>query len=164
MTNDSQSTDAIVIERSFDAPIERVWAMWTDAEHFRAWYGPMGARIPTAELDLRVGGKRLVAMEMRTPNGAMQIWFTGEFVVVEPTTRLVYTESMADETGRVLSAAESGMPDDHPLVTEVTVELTTTGATTTMVLTHRGVPADSPGAMGWNMAFDKLAEYVATAA
>jgi hypothetical protein len=26
-----------------------------------------------------------------------------------------------------------------------------------MVLTHVGIPAGSPGAVGWNMAFDKLA-------
>jgi hypothetical protein len=26
-----------------------------------------------------------------------------------------------------------------------------------MVLTHTGIPADSPGAAGWSMAFTKLA-------
>jgi hypothetical protein len=31
-----------------------------------------------------------------------------------------------------------------------------------MVMTHAGIPRDSPGAMGWTMAFDKLAAYVAT--
>ena len=31
-----------------------------------------------------------------------------------------------------------------------------------MVMTHAGVPADSPGAAGWNMALDKLETYVAT--
>jgi hypothetical protein len=30
-----------------------------------------------------------------------------------------------------------------------------------MVLTHAGVPADSPGAAGWRMALDKLAAHVA---
>ena len=28
-------------------------------------------------------------------------------------------------------------------------------------MTHRGVPADSPGAAGWTMALDKLATYLA---
>jgi hypothetical protein len=31
-----------------------------------------------------------------------------------------------------------------------------------MVMTHAGIPADSPGATGWLMAFDKLAELMAT--
>lgn len=164
MSTDSSATQAVVIERTLDAPADRVWAMWTTPDHFRAWYGPMGATVPTAELDVRVGGKRLVAMEMQTPNGAMTMWFTGEFLTVEPTTRLVYTESMADETGRVLTAAETGMPDGHPLVTEVEVEIESVGSGTKMVLTHRGVPADSPGATGWNMALDKLGDYLANAA
>ena len=30
-----------------------------------------------------------------------------------------------------------------------------------MVMTHAGIPADSPGAAGWAMAFDKLSAYLA---
>ena len=41
-------------------------------------------------------------------------------------------------------------------LTEVRVELTEEGERTRMVMTHLGVPADSPGATGWAMAFDKL--------
>lgn len=154
--------DAVVIERTFDAPASTIWKMWTDAEHFRAWYGPSGATIPSAEMDVRVGGRRLVSMRMQTPNGEMTMWFTGEYVEVDPTTRLVYTESMADETGRVLSPAESGMPADHPAITRIVVELEELGGRTKMVMTHHGVPADSGGAMGWKMALDQLAEHLAT--
>ena len=52
------------------------------------------------------------------------------------------------------------MPEGHPESTNVIVELEAVGATTKMTMTHEGVPADSPGAMGWNMAFDKLVEHV----
>ena len=161
MTDSSTTDDAVVIERTFDAPVSTIWQMWTDPEHFRAWYGPMGATIPTADMEVRVGGHRRVAMQMQTPNGAMTMWFTGEYLEVDPTTRLVYTESMVDETDRVLSPAEMGMPDGHAVTTEVVVELEDLGDRTRMVMTHRGVPADSPGAMGWNMALDKLEAYVA---
>lgn len=153
-TDDSH---AVVIERTFAAPIERVWSMWTEAEHFAAWYGPTGARIPTCRMDVTVGGSRLVCMEMDTPDGAMQMWFTGEYRVVDAPNRLVYTEAMADENGNVKTPAEMGMPDDHPMITEVTVELRPgDDGSTAMVMTHAGIPADSPGAMGWNMAIDAL--------
>jgi hypothetical protein len=33
-----------------------------------------------------------------------------------------------------------------------------------MVMTHVGVPADSPGAQGWNMALDKLTAHITDAA
>ena len=45
-----------MIEHRFDAPVEVVWRMWTDPEHFKAWYGPDGSAIPVAEMDVRVGG------------------------------------------------------------------------------------------------------------
>jgi uncharacterized protein YndB with AHSA1/START domain len=88
--------------------------MWTDPEHFKAWYGPDGATIPVAKMDLRVGGTRLVCMEMQTPDGPMQMWFT---------------------------------------------ELEEVDGRTRMVMTHAGVPGDSPGAAGWAMAFHQLAAY-----
>ncbi len=161
MTDHQPSDDAMVIERTFDAPVATMWDMWTQPEHFRAWYGPKGASVPVADMDVRVGGLRRISMEMQTPNGPMTMWFVGEYREVEPPGRLVYTESMADETGRVLSPSEMGMPDGHPETTEVIVELDDLDGGTKMVMTHRGVPADSGGAMGWAMALDKLVTYVA---
>ena len=114
-------------------------------------------------MDVRVGGGRLVCMEVQTPDGPMQMWFVGEFREVNTNERLVYTESMSDEAGNVLSPSDLGMPEGHPSTTEVRVELEDLGGRTKIVVTHRGVPADSPGAAGWTMALDKLAAYVATA-
>jgi uncharacterized protein YndB with AHSA1/START domain len=162
MTDNKGSQDAVVIERTFDAPIERIWQMWTDPEHFKAWYGPDGATIPVAKMDVRVGGTRLVCMEMQSPGGPMQMWFTGEYRQVVDNELLVYTESMSDENGNVSSPSEMGMDEGHPTTTEIRVELEDVGGRTKMVMTHVGVPSDSPGAAGWTMALDKLAAHVAT--
>ena len=159
MTDDKSLQDAVVIERQFDAPVDVVWRMWTDPEHFKAWYGPAGVMIPVAKMDVRVGGARLVCMEMQSPGGPMQMWFTGEFREVAENERLVYTESMCDADGHVLSPSDIGMPEGHPTTTEVRVELAEVGGRTRMVLTHVGVAAGSPGAAGWLMAFDKLAAH-----
>jgi uncharacterized protein YndB with AHSA1/START domain len=160
MTDNDESKNAVVMERSFDAPIGLIWKMWTDPEHFKAWYGPSGATIPVAKMDVRAGGARLFCMEMQTPNGAMQMWFTGEYLEVVEPERLVYTESMSDEHGTVMSPSQMGMPEGHPTTTEVRVELEVVADRTKMVMTHAGIPSDSPGAAGWTMAFDKLAVYV----
>jgi uncharacterized protein YndB with AHSA1/START domain len=160
MADDSGSRDAVVIERILDAPVDLVWRMWTESEHFAAWYGPDGATIPVAKMDVRVGGTRLVCMEMQTPDGSMRMWFTGEYREVVENERLVYTECMSDEHGSVLSPSELGMPDAHPTATEVAVELADVDGRTKMVMTHTGIPADSPGAVGWTMAFDKLIAYI----
>ena len=156
MADSTDSGDAVVLQRTFDAPVDLVWRMWTEAEHFAVWYGPTGASIAVARMDVRVGGGRLVCMEMPTPDGPMQMWFTGEYREVAEGRRLVYTESMSNENGDVLTPAEMGMPEDHPVLTVVTVELEVLGERTAVTLTHAGIPADSPGAAGWKMAFDAL--------
>lgn len=145
--------ESVMIERVFEAPIDLIWQMWTEAEHFKNWYGPQGFSIPVANMDVRVGGKRLICMA--SPDGSMKMWFTGEYRVVEPNGRLVFTDSMSDENGNVMSPADMGMPN-HPEVTEVIVELEEVGGKTKMKMTHVGVPADSQGAGGWAQAFEKM--------
>ena len=154
-------TKDVQIERTFDAPIDLIWAMWTEAEHFANWYGPMGATIPSADMDVRVGGRRRIAMEMDTPNGPMQMYFVGEYREIAPKTRLVYTETMADADGNAMTAEQMGMPAGVPVETSIIVELEDLGARTKMTLTHVGVPADSPGGQGWAMAIDKMEARVA---
>jgi uncharacterized protein YndB with AHSA1/START domain len=161
MADDNDSHNAVVIERILDAPADLIWQMWTRPEHFAAWYGPNGATIPVARMDVRVGGSRLVCIEMEAPNGTMQMWFTGEYREVVENKRLVYTESLSDEKGNVLSPTDVGMPEGHPTTTEVLVELDDVGGRTKMVMTHVGVPAGSPGATGWTTALEKLAAYLA---
>ena len=139
------------MERTFEAPIEKVWAMWTDPALFAQWYGPNGMTIPSAEMDVVVGGMRKICMEMTMPDKTMQMWFTGEYTDVSPHTRLAYTESMCDADGNIISQ------EGHPERTEVIVELSEAEGKSVMKMTHIGVPAGSPGAGGWSQAFDKLA-------
>ncbi len=160
MTNSTVSEDAVVIERTFDAAVDLIWQMWTNPEHFKNWYGPKGFSVPVAEMDMRVGGKRLICMA--SPDGSMKMWTTGEYMEIVPNERLVYTESPADENGNVVSPSAMGMPDGYPATTEVTVLLEDLGGRTKMVMTHAGVPADSGAGGGWEQAFDKLAEHIET--
>ena len=148
MTDYTDTADAVMIERILDAPRELVWRMWTDGDEFASWYGPTGASIPLADLDVQVGGRRRVCMEVTTPDGPMRMWFGGEHLIVEPPSLLVYTEQITDETGA---------PTSEGHATEVRVALfEEPNGGTRMVMTHVGIPSDSPGAAGWHMAFDKL--------
>jgi uncharacterized protein YndB with AHSA1/START domain len=160
MNEQTASRAAVVIERTFEAPVAVIWQMWTDPEHFAAWYGPDGAVVDVVEMDVHVGGRRHVCMEIATPGGVRRMCFAGEHVDVVENELLVYTEFMSDDDGRPLPVyAGSG----HPTTTEVRVELAHAGPATRMVLTHLGIPADSPGAVGWHMALDKLAHHLAVA-
>ena len=161
MSDNTVSIDAIVIERTFEAPIDFIWQLWTQPEHFKQWYGPAGFTVPVADMDVRVGGKRLICMQ--TPDGSMKIWTTGEYTQVVPNERLAYTDSPVDEHGNVVSPSVYGMNDEHPLITEVTVLLEDLGGRTKMTMTHAGLPANEQGAsQGWSQTFAKMADYIET--
>ena len=146
MTHDTDN--AVRLTRTFDAPRDVVWRMWTDPAEFASWYGPDGATVEVTEWELRPGGRRLVEMGVETPGGPMTMRFTGEFVEVSEPGRLVYTEAMADQ--------------EHP-PTRVEVELHDDGERTSLLLVHHGIPAGSPGEAGWAMALDHLAARVLSA-
>jgi len=60
------------------APVERVWALITEAEHLGRWFGDSGA-----EIDLRPGG----ALTMRWADYGVAL---ARIVAVEPHTRFSY--------------------------------------------------------------------------
>jgi uncharacterized protein YndB with AHSA1/START domain len=78
------------IERTFDAPAEDVFDAWTSEEVLRRWFhADPEWETPTAEVDLRVGGRlRLV---MRDPNAGEDHGASGEYTVVDPPQRLAFT-------------------------------------------------------------------------
>ena len=153
--------DWVRIEREFDAPIETVWNMWTNADLFASWYGPMGFSVPVAEMDVRVGGTRKICMEMETPERTMSMWFIGVYKEISAPNRLTYTESMCEPDGTLIPPSAMGMPEGSPDITEVIVELTENGGKTRMTMIHIGVPAGTAGEGGWMQAINNLAEKLA---
>jgi uncharacterized protein YndB with AHSA1/START domain len=79
----------LVMERVFDAPRELVWNVMNDPAQVSNWWGPRGHTAPVAAMDLLVGGTwRWVG---HTPDGR-DVPFTGEYLEVDPPSKLVYTE------------------------------------------------------------------------
>jgi uncharacterized protein YndB with AHSA1/START domain len=151
----------VKIERTFDASIEDVWDMWTNPDLFKKWYGPNGMSVPIAEMDVRVGGTRKISMAMDSAERPMSMWFIGVYKEVRRPSRLVYTESMCQEDGTLISPQAMGMPEGHPDITEVVVDLREDDGKTVMTMVHIGVPEGTAGEGGWKQAFDKLASSLA---
>ena len=55
-------TREVTLTRVYDAPRERVFAMWTEAEHLARWWGPDGFSVPRATSDPRPGGALTIVM------------------------------------------------------------------------------------------------------
>jgi uncharacterized protein YndB with AHSA1/START domain len=139
------ATQELQLKRLIDAPREAVFRAWTDPEHVKRWWGPIGMATTTAEIDLRTGGAyRLV---MSPPDDGMALAVTGTYREVTPPSRLVYTWQW-----------ENGVPD--ALQTLVTVEFNEQGAQTEIVITHGGFPSDGvlPSyQVGWEETLARLA-------
>lgn len=47
---------AVVIQRTYRATVEDLWALWTTKSGFESWWGPEGFRVEVHALEARVGG------------------------------------------------------------------------------------------------------------
>lgn len=79
----------IVLTRTFDAPRELVFEVWTTPEHIAKWWGCGYGSETSVEIDLRVGGEYRYVLTM--PDG-MVVPFKGEFKEIVRPERLVHTE------------------------------------------------------------------------
>ncbi len=51
------------VERSFDAPVEKVWNAWTEPERLDQWWAPKPWKAVTQSMDFREGGTWLYYMQ-----------------------------------------------------------------------------------------------------
>ena len=85
---DTERNIYLTLHRVIDAPIETVYAAWTEPEMLRRWLAPGNATVVRAVAESEVGGTFLV--EMRGADGRR--WLTrGLYREVVPRRRLVHT-------------------------------------------------------------------------
>jgi uncharacterized protein YndB with AHSA1/START domain/uncharacterized glyoxalase superfamily protein PhnB len=158
MVDYTYSKKEFLITRIFEAPRERVWSAWIEPEQIKKWWGPKTFTAPVVKVDFRVGGKYLYCM--RSPDGK-DYWSTGTFIEIAPPTRIVLTDSFADDKGNVVPASYYGMSADFPLESRVTLMFEDEGNKTKFTLKYDDVSKISSlkeMEQGWNESLDKLAE------
>jgi len=120
-----------------------VFALFSEPDELRRWWGPAGFSTPSIELDLRVGGRYRFAMQ--PPDGEL-FYLTGEFREVDPPARLAYTFWWEDPD-----------PDDRETVVELSfAEL---GDSTEVHFTQGPFATEERRALhdgGWSDGFQKL--------
>ncbi|MCL6493617.1 MAG: SRPBCC family protein [Ignavibacterium sp.] len=84
----------ITVEASINAPIEKVWECYTQPEHITKWnFASDDWHCPSAENDLRVGGKLNARMEAK--DGSNGFNFEAIYTEIIPHKKIVY--KMLDE-------------------------------------------------------------------
>ena len=80
----------ITVETTVNAPVTRVWELWTSPAHITQWnHASDDWHSPRAENDLRTGGRFLSRMEAK--DGSFGFDFSGTYLDVKPNQYLEYT-------------------------------------------------------------------------
>ena len=80
----------ITVETTVNAPVEKVWNIWSAPEHITRWNSPSEDwHTPRAENDLRPGGKFLARMEAK--DGSFGFDFGGVYDTVKEHELIEYT-------------------------------------------------------------------------
>jgi uncharacterized protein YndB with AHSA1/START domain len=135
----------VVIERVLPATPADVFRAWTDPESLSVFMCPGTITSATVEADVRVGGRFRIVMH----DGDADVVHTGEYRVVEPPARLVFTWHS---------------PVTGPGGSLVTIALAPDAGGTRLVLTHEQLPSEDIAGRhrrGWTSILEKLALHLA---
>jgi len=142
-------TRTLRLVRVFDAPRERVFEAWSEAEQFMQWMCPPNIGLDRCELDVRPGGAWRA--EGYKPGGRFA--FSGVYLEVKRPELLAFTWAHH-------ATADWSSPRGYE--TTVRVEFRALGQKTELTLTHGEFP-DAPSYAdhenGWKGSFDKLVTF-----
>jgi uncharacterized protein YndB with AHSA1/START domain len=95
----TEALPELTFTRTFDAPRELVFKVWTDPYHIAQWWGPHGLTVPLSKVDAKVGGR--FEVHMLTPDGTL-LPSVGEFRELVAPRRIVFTSNLVGADGGVL--------------------------------------------------------------
>jgi uncharacterized protein YndB with AHSA1/START domain len=138
---------SLTLKRRLNAPLEKVYAAWADAEKLVQWFGPAQVKPGSvkAEMDVRVGGRYRISFE---GDGGEYHEVGGVYREVVPNQRLVF------------SWAWHSTPERESLVT---VQLKPDGAGTLLTFHHEQFfdqTARDNHERGWIELLGKLENYL----
>lgn len=136
------------LQRAVPASRLRVFRAHSDPDELAKWWGPKGFTAPSIDYDLRVGGAYRIGMQ--PPEGEM-FYLSGEFLDVDPPSRLTYTFRWDD-------------PDPDDRETLVTFSLRELGESTEVAVDQGVFATEGRRALhvqGWTDTLVRLEELMA---
>jgi uncharacterized protein YndB with AHSA1/START domain len=161
--------EQFVINRTFDAPLETLFAMWTQPEDFSRWLAPAGFDMRFIRPDIAAGATALYCMT--APGVAM--YGRLHYETIDRPHRVVYTQQFCDEHENITRHPMAPLwPEtmrttvafsaEAPHLTRVTVTWEVVGPATAEEMAVF-TSARAGMTQGWTGSFDKLDSVLATA-
>ncbi|MEK6553760.1 MAG: SRPBCC family protein [Bdellovibrionota bacterium] len=167
LEKEASGKEKFVINRTFNAPLDVMFKMWTDPQHFEKWLPPTGMQMKFIKSEIKPGGATFYMMT----NGAdLTMYGSTHYIEIKKPDTLVYTQDFRDEKGNIsrhplaptwpesmLTTVK--LTDEGDNQTRVTVTWEPHGATT---LEELACFIKERGGMtqGWTGSFDKLEDYL----
>jgi uncharacterized protein YndB with AHSA1/START domain len=160
--------EQFVINRSFDAPIDVMFEMWTNPEHIAQWLPPTGFTMEFLQSKTEAEGKTFYYM---TNSKGVEMYGRKQMLEMQAPDRLVYTQQFCDKDENI---SRHPLAPTWPETMLTTVQLTEEGPNRTRVTvtweTYGDVTKEelevfiqsrAGMTMGWTGSFDKLDAYLA---
>ena len=107
----------VTVENTIGTNVDKAWEFWTNPEHITHWnFATPEWHCPTAEHDLRVGGK--LKYTLAAKDGSMAFDYTATFTTIKPGELLEYTL----DDGRKVSISFIGKGNTTQIIERFEVE------------------------------------------
>lgn len=150
----------VVLERTYDAPVQKIWQAWTDPEELKKWWGPDNVSVPECEVDLRVGGRFYIVMEAGEAMGEFKgtRWpMDAKYTVVEPSSKLSYSckaWTEGDEEATLIDQTQELTLAEENAKTKMTLRVTVKS------IGPKAGAATEGMKYGFNQQFQKLSKFL----
>ena len=152
----------LTLERTFDAPLEDVWELWTTKEGVESWWGPEGFRVEVHAIDPRPGGEMRYAMIASAPD--VIEWMKRAWMPIVTEAKLTYRE-LAPRRRLAYFHAVDFVPGVAAYDIETLVEFSAGAAGVRMVVTidaMHDAPWTERAVKGWESQLDKAVRLLAS--
>lgn len=168
LEKENSGKEIFVINRSFEAPIEKLFQMWIEHQHFSKWLPPEGFTMKFFNAEIKAGGETFYSMT--SDDGAVTMYGKTKYIEIRKPDLLIYSQKFTDENGN-LSRHPFALLWPESMLTTVTLTAEDTNQTRVTIewepsgnATREEVAAfvKERGGMtqGWTGSFDKLEDHL----
>jgi uncharacterized protein YndB with AHSA1/START domain len=167
LEKETSGKERFVINRTFDAPIDLMYEMWTNPKHFSQWLPPTGFNMTFVRADIKPGGSSFYYMS----NGETKMYGRANYLEFERPRQVKYTQQFCDENEKIsrhpfaptwpeTMLTTVTLSEEGPDQTRVTITWEPYGSVTREEL-ETFIKARGGMTQGWTGSFDKLEAYLA---